>query len=113
MADGNELGWEIGTKLFFVPIRFWEPYEIETGTVVEHDVCGEIKPDLHTDRHVYVFHDGYGHTVYMRRESSFLTRAEVDAQVEALRAEKLAEEEAALDAFMARVFGSRDLREIN
>jgi hypothetical protein len=80
----NTTGWAVGTRLFFVPIRFWEVQEPETGYVAEHTTFeGEIIPDGsesmcngYGEASVYVFHDGYGHDVYMQRDRAFETREE-------------------------------------
>lgn len=83
------MGWPVGTKLFFVPIRFWEIQEPETGHVVEHNVCGTVIPDGEgDDRFTYVYHDGYGHTVYMQRPRCFTTHAAAVAEALRLKVER-------------------------
>jgi hypothetical protein len=70
-------------KLFFVPIRYWEEKEPETGHLV---VDKDHPRDDPTAAHVYVYHDGYGHNVYMDRARTFATRDEAIAVAERLAA---------------------------
>ena len=95
----------IGTPLYFVPIRFWEPHPIETGTVAAHKTFhGEPLDSFTHDGFVYAFHNVYGHEVYMRAADTFLTVE--DAMTERARRARAreAQEEAEMDQLMARIF---------
>ncbi len=89
-------------KLFFVPIRYWETQEPETGHLV---IDGDHPYNLDS-AHVYVFHDGYGHGVYMDRNRTFATREEAIARANEMKAEKDAEEDRQLDLMMQRMHGT-------
>lgn len=95
----------IGTPLYFVPIRFWEPWPIETGTVaVHHGVKpGEIWDSFTHDGFVYAYHNDYGHNVYMRAKDTFLTVEDAMAERDRRADAKTAADEAEMEAFLARI----------
>ncbi|RWB95606.1 MAG: hypothetical protein EOQ56_28065 [Mesorhizobium sp.] len=102
MTDMNDKA-PVGTRLFFVPIRFWEDYPIETGYVAEHTTFeGEVVPSWSQD-HVYAFHDGYGHNVYMQAPRSFLTEAEALAEKERLATEKKVKDDEEFEVVWQRI----------
>lgn len=85
-----------GTPLFFVPIRYWENDQPETGHLVK-DEGGDS---------LYVYHDGYGHNVYMPRDRSFTTREAAVAEAHRLAAEKQAKDDGEFEEMMARMDGT-------
>jgi hypothetical protein len=99
-------GWAVGTRLWFVPIRFWETTEPQTGHVAEHVVVGNVRPDDSSDNHVYAYHDGYGHNVYMERADSFETPEAAVAEAERRAAEKAAKDKAEFDEWWSRVIAA-------
>lgn len=54
------MGIAKGTTVWFVPIRYWETTEPEEATIIEHN--SETKS-------LYVHHHGYGHSVYMPKDT--------------------------------------------
>jgi hypothetical protein len=86
-----------GTPLFFVPIRYWEVQEPETGHALGEKNDG---------KHVYVYHDGYGHNVYMDATRTFDTREEAITEAFRLKDLKQKEEDDEFDQMMARVHGT-------
>lgn len=96
----------VGTRLFFVPIRYWEDRPIETGAVALHKGIeeGEIWPSFTHDGSVYAFHDGYGHNVYMRTKDVFLTKEEVLEEIKIRKASDDAALRAEEEEFMKRIF---------
>lgn len=102
--SGIPSAWAIGTKLYFVPIRFWEVAAPETGSVAEHaNFAGELLPNPTHDGFVYAFHDLFGHNVYMRQADTFLTADEALAEMQRRNTEKEQEEARELDSVMARI----------
>jgi hypothetical protein len=102
-------------KLFFVPIRFWEEQEPETGRLADPDsdndsdvLDPEDYEDDPTNAHVYVYHDGYGHNVYMDRDRTFASREEAIADAHRRIAEKDAKEDAEMEIIMKRMAGTAD-----
>jgi len=93
---------EPGTPVFFVPIRYWETQEPETGSIADHGE--ELERDVNF---VYAFHNVYGHNVYMSAASTFLTREEAVAAALRLKAEYEAELETEIQEIMARILANR------
>lgn len=80
----------IGTRVFFVPIRYWESKNpIETGVITER--CG--------GEHVYAHHDGYGHGVYMPRARTFKSRKDARAAMADMSLKYHAQRRAEFDAW--------------
>lgn len=96
----------VGTKLFFVPIRYWENDPIETGKVALHtNLAGdEVWPSFTHDGFVYAFHDGYGHNVYMSAKDVFLTEEEALEDAKKRTIARDAAIEAEMQAFMKRIW---------
>lgn len=102
-------------KLFFVPIRFWETQEPETGRLANPDADDDsdvLDPEDYEDNpesaHVYVYHDGYGHNVYMDRSRTFASREEAIADAHRRIAEKDAAEDAQMELIMQRMAGTAE-----
>jgi hypothetical protein len=97
-------GYTVGTRLWFVPIRYWENQVPETGMVLRHeDIDGDNGKDDPTDPYIYVHHDGYGHAVYMRRADAFISEDLAISEAHRRKAEKEAKDKADFDAWWERV----------
>lgn len=87
MNPVNTTGWAVGTKLFVVPIRYWDNDAIETARVAEHTTFeGAIIPDGNDHNFVYAFGDDYGHNVYLDRNMVFTNHDEAILYRDILRA---------------------------
>lgn len=58
---------KVGTKLWLVPIRYWENLEPEEVTLIE-------PIEYHNTRQLYVYHTIYGHDVYVPSERCYVDR---------------------------------------
>lgn len=111
MTMSHQAGGELGAVLFFVPIRFWETQEPETGRLVAHTMSsGEVLANPTADGFTYAYHDGYGHNVYMRTADCFETKEAAVAEALRRNAEKEIADEAELDRVLAAIKGRLALK---
>jgi hypothetical protein len=88
------MSFTVGQKLYITPIRFWETAEPETAILVEPD---------NGSTHLMVFHDGYGHNVYVQKDKTFATPEEVAKDIEIKLAAREAEIETEVNEIIERI----------
>ncbi len=93
---------EPGTPIFYVPIRYWEVQEPETGHMVD---VGDEGREIHANdpNFIYAFHDGYGHNVYLDAKRAFLTHDEAVTEAHRLKAEYEEKAEAEFQVVFAKI----------
>ena len=100
------MNYPIGTRLFFVPIRYWEDhYPIETGYIAGHTIHPDDVPAvLWNTNDVYAFHDGYGHNVYMQTSRVFLTLEDAINGRKVMIKVMESKEKEEMEFFMSKIF---------
>ncbi len=86
-----------GTRLYKVPIRWWEKTEPERATYLQQG-----GKSGNGQRNVYAFHAGYGHNVYLCASDCFLTRRGAIAEAKRRAAELKRREAADFDVWWAQ-----------
>lgn len=82
-----------GQTVYITPIRFWETRELVTGTVKE--VCA--------DNFMYLFHNEYGHDVYVSKDKIFATPEEAQIRIDQMIEQREKEIEAETEIILQRI----------